>query len=515
MKSFVFFAALMYSAAFALTDLAVAPDTAVIGDTIRVSGVYSQAGATAIVFTFLDRNGNGLYDESIDLLEYGPDDGAELVDGEWSTDTLVDGLVNGELYTFEEPWRIVGAHVNIITDAGGPDTGVIVVRMDTTSLYVSGTVQGPDGPLADVGVFLEYRDESGQPAYEVEVLTDAQGEYLVYLPEDMAGTGGTIEINALDRLGRAPRGFIPTGPSYIDPSELSSPVTGRDLVFIEAPYTILGIVVDENGDPVGGIDLMLTGDGGMDIFLRSDENGTFETPSKAGMLQIGSGAEEATEYLFESKEIQVGGASDTIEVTYRLHSTDMTISGLIVDTFDLGIDFDWVPVEVEVAGDPRWNGHAYAEHDGSFSLNVSSQFGPYIFCVGDDGDLPENYTFSIYCVDSIAAGTDTLKVYVLHKGAGSRRTALTNRAGSIRFTRTGQGLSFARLTSTEAGTARIRLFRTDGSIAATMFEGRIIAGVNTLALRGSAFASGMYIVGIDLVTPSGKSTFTEKVIVSR
>lgn len=497
--------------AFGLTDLTAIPDTAIIGDTIRIAAVYSEPGQTATVFTFLDLNGNGIYDETLDLLEFGPDDNAELTDGEWSIDTVVDGLLNGELYTSEEPWRIVGTHVSYLADDGGPDTGTIVVRMDSSGLYVSGTVQGPD-PLANAFVFLEVRNASGQPIYEVEVVTDAQGRYLIYLPENTAGADGIISIDALDRLGKASQGYIPPGSLEIDPSDMSGPITGRNLMFIRAPYTLLCTVVDENSDPVSGLDLQLSGDNGLDIFVQSDDNGEFQAGLPQGTLRIGPTGEEATEYLFESKEIEIDGSSDTIRVTYRAHSTDTTISGTIIDTFNLGLDYNGVELEVEVAGNPQWNGGAGVDRGGTFSIRVSSRLGPYLVCIDPHDALPENYEFSIYCVDSIAPGTDTMKIYVVRKGAALRRIARTSPAAPVTLASISRDLSVVHLDTYHAGEARIRCFRADGRIAATLYEGRIAAGANRLAPHCPAIAAGLYILNVEVVAQGRRYSIVKNVM---
>lgn len=517
MKRIFLFIATMSATALAFTDLTATPDTAVAGDTIFVSGVYSQVGGSATVLSFIDLNGNLRYDASADLLNIGPEDEVELVDGEWSTDVLVDGVMKGELYTSEEPWCIVGTHVNILTDAGGSDTGIIVIRMDTTEVFISGTVLANEEPLAGVGVSLACYNTMDQLSYQVEVLTDNQGEYLIYIPDEIAGTEGEIEFFAIDRLKNAAhQGLIAPDCLYLNPADLNSSLTGEDMVFTNAPYIILGTVVNENGDIVSDFDLTINGENVTDLFITSDNEGTFTVPANEGLWEISANPDKKMEYLLTDQEFEVDGTHDTVEITVNVHTTDATISGMIIDTFDLEIDFSRVLLEVFVLDDPEWCCIVFAEDDGSFSVNVSSQLGPYFIWIDNKGPMPDNYTLPFYySEDGISAGADNVEIYVIPEEESIRRTDRYGYTGQITLVHTSQDISFALLSSSRSGLACIRLFGTDGRIVGTLYEGKIVAGINSLTLQHSVIANGLYVAVIDFFTSSERFTLVKNVVVRR
>lgn len=505
------------SAVVGLTDLAVTPDTVRIGDTITVTAVCPEPGASATVFTFLDRNTDGEYDENIDLLEYGPDHGAEVIDGGWSTDTVEDGLIDGFLFTTETPWRTVGTHVNILTDHTGSDTAAVVVLMDTSEVWCSGTVRGPDGPLACVVVSLqvEYESGGGMIEYGVDVVSDTNGHFLIYLPEEVAGTDTEIELLAEDRFNKTPWDLLAPGPAGFGAPEPGSPKTGVDIVFVQAPYTIVGRVLDEHDSPAGEMTLMLTGDGGMDIFVAVDEDGGFVTAAPEGVLEFELDEDQETDFLFQSLDVEVAGDRDTIEVTCRVHSTDMVISGSIVDTFDLDIDFDWAPIAVESTGDPQWSGVAYAEADGSFSVPVSSAVGPYTVCIDEDEGLPENYSFSAYCIGEIEAGTEDVEFFVVEEDEQSSAgpVSVESRSGAC-ILNTPHGL-IVRINGEQAGIDRISLFDMHGRIVGVWTDDGRRRRIDKISLNTLMRAGGRYVMRVDANTAQGQVTRRERVIVGR
>lgn len=505
------------SAVPGLTDLAVTPDTVRIGDTITVTGVCPEPGASATVFTFLDRNADGEYDESIDLLEYGPDHGAEVIDGGWSTDTVEDGLINGFLYTTETPWRTVGTHVNILTDHTGSDTAAVVVLMDTSEVWCSGTVRGPDGPLAGVVVSLwvEYESDGETVEYEVDVVSDTNGHFLIYLPEEVAGSDTEIELLAEDRFNKTPWDLLAPGPNGFGAPEPGSPKTGVDMVFIQAPYTIVGQVLDEHDSPAGELRLVLTGDGGMDIFVAVDEDGGFVTAAPEGVLEFELDQDQETDFLFQSMDLEIAGDRDTIEVTCRVHSTDMVISGRIVDTYDLDIDFDWAPVVVETMGDQQWSGVAYAEADGSFSVPVSSAVGPYAVCIDEEEGLPEDYSFSAYCIGEIEAGTEDVEFSVVHEDEQSSAGPVSaKRRSEARILNTPHGL-IVRLNGEQAGIDGISLFDMHGRIVGVWKDDGMRQPIDKISLNTLMLAGGRYVLRVDANTAQGQVTRTERFIVGR
>jgi hypothetical protein len=214
--------------------------------------------------------------------------------------------------------------------------------------------------------------------------------------------------------------------------------------------------------------------------------------------------------------VEIDGAADTVEVEYRVRSTDMTISGTIVDPYGLDVEFGDMLMEAEVSvGDTTWSSFGIPGPDGRFQIHVSSEYGPYLVCVGDDGDLPEGCGLSFYCIEGIPAGTDTIQVRVECTVERTRQSTAGDRRLIDGLCRFSDNLGMARLTALESGTADIGLYSASGRLVTTLFRGPVDAGVNSLELRRKAIAPGQYVAQVEMLARGSRSVSVQRVAMER
>lgn len=494
MKTFIIILTILSFSAYAVSDIAFTPDTVLIGGKTCVSGKYASAGGSADIFIFIDRNNNGIYDEGIDPLSIGPDDSTTITDGEWSTDTIVDGLISGELDTRDEPFCIVENYTVILTDEDGADTTMLTVKMLETALYVSGKVLGPDGPLPEVAVRLETEYDVSPDStvdYAVEVLSGPQGDYLIYIPELIANTDTELELTVWDYFDFIPQDLIPPGPDSWSAINMGGPVTDKNLTYVRAEHFISGVVVDENDEPVVEAPLKLTGPGGVGVTVDADQNGLFIAPVTEDEWVIELNLDDFSGYMSNSMDVNVGPNDDTVNVTFIIHSTDTVISGVIIDESGLNLDFSWVCVEAELDGSVEYTTFSYSDREGNFSLDVSSKLSPYsVYIATEDNLLPDGYEFSVEGFENILPGTDTLRVVVRPEGIGIDHYMPLYQSNFKVWANSHTSNCILNINSLFSGETEITLFAINGRQVGNIFRSKLHPGINRIMLKNFGIENG-------------------------
>ncbi len=444
--------------ALAFHNFSMTPDTVGIGDSVTISGDYEAIGDTADIFMFIDRNNNGVFDSTIDLNPM-EDNGMAVIDGDTLSTESIDSLRDGKFYAkfaaTSFPFNMPGKLVMIFTDKAIADTASVFIIEKPTKTFVMGKVTGPSGGLADLIISASFQSQKGSANMTYsECMTKADGSYVLYL--DTGSRGSKAYIRVRDDLNVLPDSlYVPSGIDTMLVDSLKEINFSCKVVHAYAK----GLVVDEKGIPVGGVELRLNdqneGDG---IAMVTDSFGVFVTGIYPGYWNVNLDNKNTTGFLIKSRtgSFMVSDTTDTAYVKVSLYRATSSIRGKIVDpdtifdpiqgSFRLSIN-----AFTRTTSDTNtYFASSLINQDKSFSIpSAVSQDSGYSISCGTWGNFPSNYYIFppnpvsdmrlkqspigkyLAGYENVRAGADSINFY-LRKGDATIRVALIDTVGDIK-----------------------------------------------------------------------------------
>jgi len=338
---------LLSLSAFGFHNFAIAPDSARIGiDTLTLTGSYEHVGDTLTVARFFqDVNHNGVWDAGTDVDEM-QGGNSQIIDGsktsggkDGPSDTVADGLLNLKLTTDNSPFNSPGYFVFILKSGGISDTARFKLLQTKTSTFISGIATGPGGAAAkNIQIRAQFSDATTKTGFaEVTILTDTLGAYVFYLDTTYRGKYVNLQYSS--------DGGVSVPSTWIIPHPIDTLLTdslkNMNLVFAGASHFIKVIVQDEHGAGVKNAQCYLQDSTSNPNNFTTDSIGRFLLGVATGTYGIFLQWWNFPGYLENNRnnQLAVTSATDTLHVTWVLHSADTVISGTVTDdssTFSKG-----------------------------------------------------------------------------------------------------------------------------------------------------------------------------------
>jgi hypothetical protein len=352
--------------------------TIVQGDDFIITIYFSDGCSEANVSMWADMNGNGIWEDDIDLLV--PDTEDEIVDNDLDDEDPAVGIYQITFYGDEDgPNRVSNLGLFFVAeDTGGIDAAFLWIDPITSDYSVSGSVT-PTAPNVIIAA-MSSEENMWMTA------TDVSGNYQNFVPivEDYM-------VMAFDPVGVLGGGMFPD-TVYVDVN-INSHITGYDFNFIPGNATIEGTVLDENGAPVVGVTVYAESQMPGGVSTETNGSGYYNLTVIEGMWEVGfDWSSLIPDYLcVEEVEVYVEeGGTETVD--FLVYETDSTIEGTVYldDVPTAGFEIDC------------WSELGMTETDsginGNYILHVASEVnatGGY--CVNADiWDMPGVYVIESY-----------------------------------------------------------------------------------------------------------------------
>ena len=316
----------------------------------------------------------------------------------------LDNTVNGSV-TFSQPVGIApGNYVMKFTEnSQSAAIAGSVSPLVSPAFTISGTVTPPAGKSAS-NIFVEIqRGNHYQPNFW-DGITDANGNYTIQMNSDTAGNPWVIDLLS-----------NPYPPNIITPQvdtiTISKNLTNINFSFITAAAQVDGIVEDENGNAIPGINVEINSLNNSNSFLQfnynTDVNGKFQIGLTSSDLntshawQITSNMDYSSDstqnQLMAVAYIPAVNSSDSIYKKLVIYSTNSFITGTIkIDGNAPGFPIMLVAYNQDTA-------QAVAICDGStgnFVLHVTNKIYNYQI-------FPINFSQNLYYQNANAHSGDT------------------------------------------------------------------------------------------------------------
>jgi hypothetical protein len=343
-------------------------------------------GGTALLEIWIDVNANSILEPATDILwqAFYQMDGQEGNNGPPD----MDGLVNGQI-TFGMPIGLAPAEY-IITFSNNSSTRSIsgtITPLLSPVFTISGTVSVPAGKSAQYLILnLESSGENGGKFWTA--ITDVNGNYFMYTDADTSGNPWRLRIDNEQRIN----------PAILSPDRInltldagnSMNYSGNNFTFNTAAAEINGTVKDDDGNPVVGVDVYISGnDGYWNRNAMTDLTGSFslgflsnELP--ASNVWLGAGNSEDNSMVSAGTRLPTVYSGNVVTKNLTLFRTNATISGRVT----LGGNSPNMNLEIMAGVTDTAFLRTYTDFNGYYTLDVSNKLYNYeIFC----WNLPPNY----------------------------------------------------------------------------------------------------------------------------
>jgi len=359
--------------------------TIVQGEDIVVTIYFSDNCFTAEISFWVDMNGNGTWEDDIDLLV--PDGVNTIIDNDIEDEDPAVGVYQ---ITFDEddgPNMIANLGIFYVAeDTGGIDDAYVFINSINSDYSVAGSVT----PVAANVIIMAMSEDE-----EVWMtVTDTSGDYQNFVLEP-----GLYFLMAFDPLGVFNGMFSTT--VYIDVN-INGHLTGYDFNFVQGNATIEGTVTDENGALLEGITVFAQQDEMPgNVWDVTDENGFYQISVIEGIWEMGFYDDELMPDYMEPEEIEIYiEEGDTEIVDLMLYETDSLIEGTVY--------LDGIPAsgfEIQCWNDVIGESFTISLVDGTYDLPVASEadaMGGYGVQL-DIWDIPGIYVEEYY--NNISSGS--------------------------------------------------------------------------------------------------------------
>ena len=342
--------------------------TIVQGDDFVITIFFSDGCSEANVSMWADMNGNGTWEDDIDLLV--PDTEDEIVDNDFEDEDPAVGVYQITCYGDEDgPNRVSNLGCFYVgEDTGGIDAAFLWIDPITSDYSVAGSVTPVDPNIIIAAMSSE--ENMWMTA------TDASGNYQNFVPvvEDYM-------VMAFDPLGVLGGGMFPD-TVYVD-VDINSHITGYDFNFIPGNATIEGTVLDENGAPVVDVTVYAEGQMPGGVSAETNSSGYYNLIVIEGMWKVGFNWDDLIPDYLPVEEVEVyveEGGTETVD--FLVYETDSTIEGTVYldDVPTAGFEIDC------------WSDIGGTETD-------SEQSGSYVLHVASEADAMGGYCINVYIED--------------------------------------------------------------------------------------------------------------------
>jgi hypothetical protein len=376
-------------------------DTIVQGSDFVVTVTFSDSAFEADVFMWVDMDGDGILDESVD---FELDEGGHIVDNDMEDEDPTVGVYQQTFYDDQEgPNRVsnLGIFYQAI-DAGGEDAAFLYIEPLVSDYSVAGTVTPATANIIVAAFPAMDGDQNAEPWLTV---TGADGSYEVFVPDS-----GWYNIAAFDFLD-VTGGMLPD-TIYFDVL-VNGHLSGYDFVFTMPHSAIEGYVTDDSGTPLAGVWVWVDPEDGPGMGDETDSSGYFFIGVNEGEYHIGLNDDDLIpDYLVPEDSFGYVGDFDTITVDFTAYVTDSHISGTVyLDGFPYGGLFvdAWSPL--------GWTS-TEADMNGHYLLQVASAadaFGGYN--LGISGDLPPGVVMQEW-PGGILSGSSEVDIHLITVAGG-------------------------------------------------------------------------------------------------
>jgi hypothetical protein len=366
--------------------------TIVQGDDFIITIYFSDGCSEANVSMWADMNGNGIWEDTIDMLV--PDTEDEIVDNDFDDEDPTVGVYQITCYGDEDgPNRVSNLGCFYVAeDTGGIDAAYLWIDPITSDYSVSGSVT----PVAPNVIIAAMSSEENMWM----TATDASGNYQNFVP-----IVTDYMVMAFDPLGVLGGGMFPD-TVYVDVN-INSHITGYDFNFIPGNATIEGTVLDENGSPVVGVTVYAEGQMPGGVSTETNSSGYYNLTVIEGWWEVELSWDSLIPDYLCVEEVDVyveEGGTETVD--FLVYETDSTIEGTVYldDIPTAGFEIDC------------WSEIGMTETDsgtnGNYTLHVASEanaLGGY--CVNADiWDIPELYVVENY--NNIMSGSTGIDFHI-------------------------------------------------------------------------------------------------------
>jgi hypothetical protein len=346
-------------------------------------------GGTALLEIWIDVNANTIVEPATDILwqAFYQMDGQQGYDGPPD----MDGLVNGQI-SFGTPIGLAPAEY-IMSFSNNSSTVAIsgtITPLLSSVFTISGTVSVPPGNSAQNLIMnLESRSENGGKFWTA--ITDVNGNYSLYMDADTSGNPWSLRIDNEHRL--SPAILSPNELNLVLNAGISTNYSGNNFTFSTAAAEVNGTVKDDDGNPIAGVDVFISGNyGAWDRNTRTDLTGSYRlgflsSELPASNVWLGAGNSEDNSMVSSGSQLPTVNSGNVLTKNLFIYKTNSTITG----TVTLNGNPPNMNLEIHASVSDTAFLRTYTEYNGNYTLNVTNKLYNYI--VGP-GYLPPNYMYN-------------------------------------------------------------------------------------------------------------------------
>lgn len=393
MKTLLRFLFLIYVFVFSSTSSAQISNLLVNGSSTHFSMVSGSAiswsynlpvGGTAILEFWIDVNSNTFIEPLTDVLweSFYQTDGQSSHEGPPD----MDGLANGEI-VFSQPVGLAAGEyiMSFSNNSTAVTISGTVTPLVSPVFIISGTITVPAGKSAQY-LALSLTSENGEKFWNA--ITDVNGNFAVLMDADTSGNPWSLRIDNAQSLS----------PAVVNTEEITlildvgvaTSYPGNNFTFTEAAAEINGIVKDDDGNPIIGVYVYISGnEGNWNRNTKSDLTGSFrlglilnELP--ASNVWLGAGYFEDNSMVSAGVQLPTVNSGNVITKNLFLYTTNSTISG----TVTLSGNPPNMNLEIMAIVSDTGLVRTYTDFNGNYTLNVSNKL--YNYDVGSR-NLPPGY----------------------------------------------------------------------------------------------------------------------------
>ncbi len=372
----------------------------VVGDTIVITITY---GDSVWIEPYVD-DGDGIFDKETDfyfapddpkdgeegiIIKDGDDDDEDDATGVWQITFDTGKSDEGDILFSLQGVKIFFSLFNNDSTDTGLDTLDVLPLVSTTSL--SGKVTKFDASPAPNMVMVAFPEQTmkmeGPPESLFITVTDATGDYTLFLEDDAADIGFTLfTFDLLRQYG----GLFPDPLMVKQLVASGDSLINLDFVLVEPTAIISGVLTDELDSPIADVCILAgIGEGPFEAEATTDVDGKYEIPVISGWWHVRPEEDDLIELGYmvpHGKEDLDISDDDTLVVNFVAYAANATVTGNVTK------DGTSLPgLEIGAWGEPV--GYTFTESgaDGSYTLQVSSEVDVRGYNIWPEDMPPQTY----------------------------------------------------------------------------------------------------------------------------
>ncbi len=442
-------------------------------------------GGSAIVEIWIDVNANGNIDPGTDEIwqSFIQIDGRSDIDGPPD----MDGAVNGHI-SFGMPVGLAPANYIMLFKDNLSIVSVTgtVAPLTSPVFTISGNVTPPAGKSAQY-LIVSIESSSDQNKKFWNAISDASGNYSIKMDSDTTGNPWKIRIDNATIFSPAVQS--PERILLNLDAGVKIEYTGNNFTFADAAAQINGVLNDEDGNPLPGMNVFIWGNNGIvNRDVNTDISGEFKIGLLSGELPIsnlwlGSGNSEDTSYVTAGVNIPFVNVGSTINKNLTLFRTNSTISGKVTLSGN-------VPnMNIEIYANVNDTGYVrtYTDYNGNYTLHVSNKLWNYN--VGS-GMLPQGYYG--YSVIAHAGQTNVNFNFNLTDVEQQTPSVPNQYSLSQNYPNPFNPTTYIKYTIPTDGFVLLKIYNVLGSEVATLINSYKSAGTYNVSFNAENLSSGVY-----------------------